>query len=174
VDFGRGAAEVRALIGIHEPKAIQGVDLFGHEPRPHWVHFSVDFVAGIQGRENRTCAWAAVYEALCTILSSRALNVTAFWSLPRSSFTFAVALPIPLQGDIPGFTDIRGVRLAEPDPDNPGSDLYSLILDHYETSASVQVRTTLEDMLSTDLLQKATDRALSIVGLAVGRTQNDD
>lgn len=172
VEFAGKTAEVRALIGIHGPRPQQETDLFEDASRTHWIHFSLDFTAGIRPRNNQSQMWAVAYEALRNTVSSRVFDVNAFWSFPKDSSTFAVALPILLQGDIPGFTEIRGVRLSEPDPDDPTGELYSLILDHYGNSASAQVRTTLDSDLSGDLLKKAMDRAIAIVRLAVEPIQD--
>lgn len=174
VQFAGGKAEFRGVIGIHRVQATAEGDLFQTEPQEkHWIHFQLDLLTGVRPRPHKGDSWDELAHAVSRVLNARPIRVSAFWSLPRDRVTFAVTLPIELGYDIPGFSEIRGVRLAQPDPDNPDDDLYSLILNHSGKSATVQISASFESTFSHDLLTKALDRATAVANFGVEYEPDD-
>lgn len=171
LSYKDGSAELRGVIGIHERKERQE-ELFSTTPSArHWVHFSLSFTEGVKGTTHIEGTWDRTAHALAEVVSPKAAEVEAFWSLPKQTAAFKVALPIPLLGDIPGFSEIQGVRLVQLDPDRNGLELYSLILNHHRDQATFQVVTALDSHSGADVLTRALDVSLSIATLAFDRVE---
>jgi len=174
VPFTGRTAEIRGLIGVHRSRGVQE-ELF-HGPAAHrrWVHTDLTFTQGVLPANPKRQRWDEAYEALLEAAGPQPGDVDVFWSLPRARTAFKVALPIPLLGDIPGFSEIQGVRLVQPDPSNLAAELYSVILNHQFDRATVQVRFGIDVHLGRDVLSRALDKAISIASLAVNTVNGDE
>ena len=161
-DEGR-SPELRVSLGIHGPE--NGV---------RRVHYR------FAHSETRLFTWeededTANLEKILPVLASASIAHVTDISLavvvndPDEEFVFP--LPIDLNGSpVSGFTQIKGVRLAQLDPDDPTQELYSAILDlgdGPEAKGSASIYTTIEAPFQTSLLTVALERAIPVIMLTL-------
>lgn len=109
--------------------------------------------------------WGALFDGFSREVEEVVWQMSAYWRFPREAAAFGVELPIHLT-DLPGFSEIRGIRLVESDTDTD-EELYSLILDEYESDRSAQVTMEVELPVDDQLFVTAWEKALSLAGLVV-------
>ncbi len=174
VPFSGRTAEIRGLIGIHRSRRVQGELFQPSVGYRRWVHTNLTFTQGVLRGETKGEEWDEIYNLLLETAGPQPAEAEVFWSLPRAKTAFKVALPIPLLGDLPGFSEIQGVRLVQPDATSEKAELYSLILNHHTDRATVQVRFGMDVHLGQDVLSRALDQAFAIANLAVDTVADDE
>jgi hypothetical protein len=166
--FAGGHAELSGLIGIHPDTRKDQSELFSGETPSGWIHFEVSLTTVPRPRTTPSEDWQRIMEALGQVVDSYVVSVFAYWHLPAKDTTLGVTLPIPLESSqIPGFKEIRGVRLVQPEEQGKDGELYSLIIDRVVEKTVVQVRSTMESALDDGIIVRALEHSLSIANLAV-------
>jgi hypothetical protein len=111
--------------------------------------------------------WEQVVRAVGGVLGTHSADVLLYERRPVSTFVPAVALPIMVkESEVPGFTEIRGVRLVKLAADAETGELYSVIIDRFGERYYATVRTSLELSLDERILLAAHERARSVAELA--------
>jgi len=161
-------AELSGLIGIHKREGEGQSELFDGPTSPGWIHYNLRLATTSRPRNTASSTWDRFAGCVANTLRSHVVQVNANWFLPSNHTTLGVALPIALgSSELPGFKEIRGVRLSQPDPDSKNEELYSLILDQARDETIVQVRSSIESVLDDHIMDNALARCISIVELAV-------
>lgn len=162
-------AELYALVGLHSHETSNlapGHESFGG--RAPWLHYRVELRTVRRPRERAHPRWEALSEVLSRTVPEHSASLGYFAEFPKGSYIPAVRLPIALDAaEVPGFSEIAGVRLAQRDPENLERDLYSVILDSTGFAETVQVRASTDTGWETGMLTSAFHRATSVIGLAV-------
>lgn len=162
-DSDWGSIAFSGLIGIHKSSA----DENGVGER-YWLHYSVDFLRDVGSKPSTSPKWQVAFTALAMELPRHAATVRFFAELRSESVVFAIDTPIPLApSEVPGFSEIRGVRLVKTDPDEPDTELYSIVLDRPGRAATVQIQADVEANLNHEVLATGFDRAMTVMNLAV-------
>lgn len=170
VSFGGDPAELSALIGLH---AAPDTPKEGEERPPRdkpWLHYRIDMVSAVAARQVESEGWVQLAEAAERLIPEHSSRVKLNAELGSEDVALGVRLPIQLgQSEVAGFSTIRGVRLVQPDPQNPEHELYSLVLDQWNSTVGFTVNTFAEARFDQTVLVKALDRALSVLRLGVSR-----
>jgi len=178
VDLAGRSAELRGTIGVHDLRGIEAeLDLAAGEPPPTdaWVHYALSVELTSKPEETTEGDWDAAYVAVRNLLPERVpMSVILRMSVPSGKIDPAVSLPISLgKTAVSGFSEIRGVRLAEADPDDPDEELYSLIIDQSGDTTSIQVFASVETPCDEHVLLTALDRALAVTELAIRKVNGE-
>ncbi len=170
--FGRNTAiggsrgVLRGLIGIHDSRAS------GKAPEPSEagivLHYSFELEKDVTTKDAQADDWDRLSEAVSGVVGSHQVIVSMWAVRAKDEIVPATALPIAL-GDtgVSGFSEIRGVRLAQPDPSDKDNDLYSVVLDKEGNEYFVTASTSIEATgLEEELLRRALDRLKEVAMLA--------
>lgn len=168
VQIGTQPGELRARVGIHDKRS-KGAAVAaraGGEPTP-WVHYDIELRRLGQGDSVEAVDddWGRLASVLDRLIGAHACDVRFQIELP-SKAPVVFTLPVSLGGDVPGFSEVRGVQLVKADPEKPENALYSVILQLFGQSLFVNVSTVAEVQLDRLVLQRAWTQALGIARLA--------
>jgi len=157
---------LRGLIGIHDSRAS------GKAPEPSEagivLHYSFELEKDVTTKDAQADDWDRLSEAVSGVVGSHQVIVSMWAVRAKDEIVPATALPIAL-GDtgVSGFSEIRGVRLAQPDPSDKDNDLYSVVLDKEGNEYFVTASTSIEATgLEEELLRRALDRLKEVAMLA--------
>jgi len=169
--IGSQKFEVWGLIGIHDNREKQA-DAEPLNADPTWtgfdLHFSVLLRRRANPRNDDPAAWESFVEALKPIWTPLQARIGAIFDVPAPEATLALKLPVALAGsEVPGFSRVTGMRLAQMDTEDPNAELYSAILQHHGTSVSVQASNLMDLHLDDQILSRALERALPVAKLAI-------
>ncbi len=155
---------LRGSIGIHDYRANK--DVAQVTKSGFFAHYTLELEAGIKVQKNAE-GWDKLSDAVANALPKHTCRVRLQQFIPTGRVAPATSLPIPLGEAISGFTEIRGVRLAQPDPADPKKELYSVILQLTgDGGYGISTLTFIESRLDGDLLTRALNRLAEISGLA--------
>jgi hypothetical protein len=163
ITIGSRSGELSSVIGVHDdPRDSKPNDVYLHG------HVRVERRTKRSELEAPDAAWSAAVKLLCAQMGTRAAAVTMRLRIPLQGAITAVQLPIAVgRGEVTGFSEIRGVQLSQPDPEDPKKTLYSAILQRTEDRLNVDVLTTAAVMLDSATLEFAFGKAMSVARLAV-------
>lgn len=132
------------------------------------LHYSFELEIGIRYKAKRGDRWESLSNAAADLLATaHPVSVTLSCVFPEDEIVPATALPIALgKSGVSGFSEIRGVRLAQPDPSDPSLDLYSVIVDRDQRHYYLTAATLIEASLNAELLTRALDRLRDVAALA--------
>ena len=134
------------------------------------VHYSLELEAGIQAGKTDD-VWGKLSDAVANVVAKHECRVRLQQFLPPGKIVPATSLPIQLGESVSGFTEIRGVRLAQPDTDTK-KELYAVILQLTSDGGySMSTLTGIESRLDGELLTKAINRLAEISGLVYKEVQ---
>ena len=168
-------AGVFGLIGVHttsrrdekaEQQQLSSVD---GEPLASTFEVHYEFVVRPQVKPSAKSNphWDALRRSLEGTIPLHSAQVDLLLVADEIEFGFPVSVPLPLNPtDVPGFSEIRGLRLVQLDPENPDVELYYAILDRSGGRRSVQISSPVEVEWTDDILHSAMNHALSIVEIA--------
>lgn len=172
VEIGGTSAELRGLIGLHPGGEEAGEDTDQTQPDYPWVHYSLELRPARGAESVSEGHWRTISSALAEILGAHTINFSSTVWFQRGDVVLAVSLPIELgPSEVPGFSEIRGVRLSKPDPDDNSKDLYSAIIDNYSKYVYITISATIESPFDKDVLVRAFDRVSSITDLLVKQVE---
>lgn len=159
-------AELTCYLGMEDPGAAD--DEEGGELDTN-CHFHIQlFSRHSESHARPSDNWTALYEALREAMPMLVGSVGLRFTIPAKDAVTAIKLPIPLgASETPGFSEVRGVRLAKLDPTSDGEELYSVIIDHYRDVLAIDSRSSVEVAIDEGLLMTAVDRAIAIGSQAV-------
>ncbi len=155
---------LRGLIGVHDYR--ESKDVAQITQTGFICHYSIELEGDVTAyKENE--GWDKLSDALSNTIPKHASHVRLQQFFAPGKVVPATSLPIPLgEAGVSGFTEIRGVRLAQSDPESK-KQLYSVILELTgDGGYSMNTMTFIESRVDGDLLTKAISRLAEISGLA--------
>ena len=159
-----------AVVGIHD----YGADLEFQQAKAadaaltgFDLHYGFRLRRGT-GRADKTDAgWDEVIAAVRRMHGTHSVDVVLYQRHETSTVVPAVALPIAVkETDVPGFSEIRGVRLVKAAPEAGTEELYSVTIDRAGDQYHARIATSIELPLDEEMLVAAHERARSIADLA--------
>jgi hypothetical protein len=165
---GSADGEISAVIGVHqEQQTTDGSpDSYAH------AHVRLQCRAGRAERIPKDEQWQSFVETLHDLIGESPAAVNLRLLVPREGTVTAVQLPIPFGHEISGFSQIRGVQLAEPDPDDKDKVLYSVILQLAGESISADIRLYAVLKIGSNILEEAFAKAFDVAKLALPSIAN--
>lgn len=170
------AGKLTGLIGLHDLRETrereEEKEEHKHEkeePYPDaWLVYELVLKWPCEARQALDDRWTALYSAIVKAFPEKPVwRIFLSLFLPASKVLPFVNVPIPLaESEISGFSEIRGVRVVQPDPEDAENELYSVILDHRGELMAIRVEAPLEAGCDESILSVAFERALSIAKLA--------
>jgi hypothetical protein len=160
--LGTRDGELSAILGVHED-ARRGL------PNDLFLHGHVRFERRTPRPAIRVsdAEWRAVVDLLHGLMGARPAEVNLRLNLPQDTVA-ALQLPIDLRrSEVAGFSEIRGVQLAQLDAEDADRVLYSAILQRTPSGLAVDVQTPAAIVLDHNALVEAFQRAMSVARLAV-------
>ena len=175
VSVGGTSAEIRGFIGLHPRPNEAGEDTDQLQQRSPWLHYSLELRPVRRAEAATEADWQTISSALAEVLGTHTINFSSTVWFERKDVVLAVSLPIELgPSEVPGFSEIKGVRLSKADPENSSEDLYSAIIDNHDKYVYITVTATIESPFDEDVLVRAFDRVSSITDLLVKRVEQHD
>ncbi len=134
------------------------------------LHYGFRLRRGAGPKEETEAGWDEVVAAIGQALGTHSADAVLYERHQTSGVVPAVALPITVkEADVPGFSEIRGVRLVKMAPEGEPEELYSVTIDRVEDDYLTTVVTSIELALDERILVAAYERARSIADLALHR-----
>lgn len=153
---GSISAEIRSVIGIHAPSKA--------EPDSGYVHLEFEVDPRRNPKEQSVEEWSRALDVMNSLAPAGPLSVQMRLLSPATSL---LAVSLPLQVQVPGFSEVRGVRLSKSDPNDPEGELYFVALDRFRDRISVYAHTVANLKIEERMLANAAASILPIVGLAI-------
>jgi hypothetical protein len=157
-------AELWILLGVHTTHYETAPD-----PETFEFHYEVRLQRHTGRGEGLAAGRAsAIFDELRTLPEHSVRVLMTVWA-PTEALQTPVSLPFPIsQAAVPGFSEVRGVRLVKIDPEDPELELYSAIVDTYGPNSSIQITAPMTAVWSSNLLIEAASLGFSVVELAIG------
>jgi len=156
---------INGLMGIHDFRSQPPPEAASEDYTGLYLHYHLRLRRG-RATDATTPDWAATTGAVSGVIGTNTAEVELLLDHPVGGVVPAVALPIAVkEADVPGFSEIRGVRLAKTAPDGT-EELYSVVIDRvgdvYRARAETRVQLPLDEQIFTS----AYERTRSIAELA--------
>lgn len=167
-DAGWPDGRLTGVVGLHRRKG-KGK---GKRASGGWVHYSLMFDRGAITEVDQD--WAQTMEVVGRILPRHPARVIFWAKFPKAAISFAIGTPFQLSAtDVPGFSEIRGIRLVKTIPDvRPDEELYSIVLDRHPEHLTYQVQSPIETLFNDQILSVALGRSFEIAALAVNYSRS--
>ncbi len=150
VQIADAACGFRGTIGVHDNRNLRVLE---EGETGIGLHYSYDLERDVKHKDAKADNWDRLSKAVSDVLGTQEMLVTMISLFDEKQIIPGTALPIPLgESGVSGFSEIRGVRLVQPDPADKNNELYSVVLDKHATSE--------------DLLRRGLQRANDVATLA--------
>lgn len=160
VTFLGVAGQLECVVGIHP-----------REPGTAWAHWHLRVDVDRRPKEVESANSEQILRALASAIGPISARVSLYWRHNLTNAVPVVDLPITT-ADVVGFSEIRGVRLAQLDKAT-GEELFSMILDyHGEGELTASVAGEFETELDERVLLRGVERAFEIAELGLEEIQH--